>query len=350
MGAYSYQIRRKFSAWLDLISSPNFAAVKIRIKFSLNMNSPQISVIIPCYNAEATIHETIASILEQTFTDFEIIIINDGSIDNTLQVINQFSDERIQVFSFANSGPQKSRNRGIEIARGDYISFIDADALWTPDKLASQVQSLQASPNAALAYSWTDLINEHGQFVKCGRHSKIENHVFEQLIKDDFIASGSNPLIKAEALRAVGGFDEAILAGQDWDMWLTLAAEYQFVVVPKVQILYRKFTSHRSWSDDFERQAKGHLQVMNKHLNVREHSINQKRVCFASRYRYFLFHCLEQGSLNVRNGLLVLRFFILALFLEPAWWLKRYHLIAIVLVKSGRCLLAPFYNKENVLA
>lgn len=314
------------------------------------MKNPVISIVIPCYNAERTIAATIAAVLAQTFTDFEIIMINDGSTDQTLSVIEQFNDDRLHVFSFPNAGPQKSRNRGIEQASGDYIAFIDADDLWTPDKLAAQLEALQGSPEAAVAYSWTDLIDENGQFLKCGQHARIEGDVFEKLIQDDFIASGSNPLIKAAALRNVGGFDEAILAGQDWDMWLTLAAKYQFVVVPKVQILYRKFASPKSWSDNFERQAQGHLQVMHKHLNVRAHlRVNQRRY-FASRYRYFLFHCLDQGSFVPSHGWRVLRCFFPALWLEPGWWLKRYHLIGVVLVKSARCLLTPPRRQEKMSA
>ena len=135
------------------------------------MNTPTISVVIPCYNAEQTIQETISSVLAQTFTDFEILVINDGSTDGTVSVLKQIVDDRLKVFSVENSGPQRSRNRGIEKARGEYIALIDADDLWTSDKLASQLQALQNTPEAAVAYSWTDFIDENSNFLKLSRHN-----------------------------------------------------------------------------------------------------------------------------------------------------------------------------------
>ncbi|MGL5192222.1 MAG: glycosyltransferase family 2 protein, partial [Chroococcales cyanobacterium] len=141
---------------------------------------PTISVIIPAYNAEKTIQETIESVLNQTFPDFELIVINDGSTDRTLEIVSGLTDSRLQVFSFPNSGPQKSRNRGISLATGDYLSFIDADDLWTPDKLERQLQSLQEHPEAAVVYSWTDFIDESGQPLPGGHHFKFTNHVHER--------------------------------------------------------------------------------------------------------------------------------------------------------------------------
>ncbi|NES72852.1 MAG: glycosyltransferase family 2 protein, partial [Okeania sp. SIO2D1] len=110
-----------------------------------------ISVIIPVYNGEKTIRDTINSVLKQSFADFELIIINDGSTDSTLEVINSFQDHRLKVFSYPNAGQGASRNRGIELAKGEYISFIDADDMWTSDKLEKQLQALQDNPQAGVA-------------------------------------------------------------------------------------------------------------------------------------------------------------------------------------------------------
>src|SRR4028119_546862 len=116
---------------------------------------PIISVIIPAYNAERTIKETIQSVLNQSFQDLELLIINDGSQDSTLDVVESIQDPRIRVFCYLNAGSSASRNRGIGLAKGEYISFIDADDLWTVDKLESQFKALQENPKAAVAYSWT---------------------------------------------------------------------------------------------------------------------------------------------------------------------------------------------------
>src|SRR3712207_5841233 len=94
-----------------------------------------ISVIVPAYKGEKTIQKTIESVLNQTFTDFELIVINDGSQDATLDVVSSIQDSRLKLFSYPNAGISTTRNRGIYHAVGEYISFIDADDLWTPDKL-----------------------------------------------------------------------------------------------------------------------------------------------------------------------------------------------------------------------
>jgi glycosyltransferase involved in cell wall biosynthesis len=111
---------------------------------------PLISVVIPVYNGEKTIQETIKSVLNQTFQSLELIIVNDGSNDETLKVISIIKDPRIKVFSYPNAGLSASRNRGLAHATGEYISFIDADDLWTPDKLEAQLKVLQENPKRLL--------------------------------------------------------------------------------------------------------------------------------------------------------------------------------------------------------
>ncbi|MGB3308964.1 MAG: glycosyltransferase family 2 protein [Nodosilinea sp.] len=301
---------------------------------------PKISVIIPAYNAETTIKDTIESVLSQTYSDFELIVINDGSQDATLEVVSHFADKRIRIFSYENSGPQKSRNRGIEKSTGTYISFIDADDLWTTDKLEQQLQVIEAHPEAAVAYSWSDEIDETNRFSRSGQHSTLEGNVFEALLKNNFLGNGSNPLVCEEAIRNVGGFDSSILAGQDWDMWLTLATHYSFVVVPKVQVFYRKSSNSNSWSSNLRRQEKGLMQVMTKHLSKHSNLLSYKKGCLAFCYRYLLFECFEKCSPSFSNGVLALKFFLKAIYLEPFWWLKRYHLIVITLAKTTNYMLS----------
>ncbi|MHC5825871.1 MAG: glycosyltransferase, partial [Nostoc sp.] len=200
---------------------------------------PIISVIIPAYNSEKTIKETIQSVLNQTFTDFELIIINDGSQDSTLEVVTQIQDPRIKVFSYSNAGGNVSRNRGLERAGGEFVSFLDADDLWTPDKLQSQLKALQENVTAKVAYSWTDYIDTKGQFLFSGKRINVNGNIYEDLLLNNFLENGSNPLISKKALITLGGFDEFLSAAQDWDMWLRLASKFDFVCVPCVQILYR---------------------------------------------------------------------------------------------------------------
>ncbi|MGL5196776.1 MAG: glycosyltransferase family 2 protein [Chroococcales cyanobacterium] len=120
---------------------------------------PEISIIIPAYNAESTLVETIESVLQQTFTDFEILVINDGSQDCTQTLAEAIPDPRVQVLTYPNGGVCAARNRGISRAKGKYIAFLDADDLWTGDKLELQWAALQENPQAGVAYSSTCLMN-----------------------------------------------------------------------------------------------------------------------------------------------------------------------------------------------
>lgn len=276
---------------------------------------PTISVIIPAYNAEKTIQETIESVLNQTFPDLELIIINDGSTDGTLEVISSIKDSRIQVLSFPNSGAQKSRNRGIEQAVGEYLSFIDADDLWTPDKLERQLKALQDNPEAGVAYSWTDYIDESGEPLPGGQHFKYTHHVYERLLLGDFIGSGSNPLIRQEAFSQVGNFDESLLGGQDWEMWIRLASKYQFTVVTATQVLYRQ--SAHSWSANLERQEKGYNQVIEKSLGNAPETIQKRRKeIIANRYKFLTFDALESG-VSRKYSLMAARFLLIAVKNQP---------------------------------
>ena len=276
---------------------------------------PTISVIIPAYNAEKTIQETIESVLNQTFQDLELIVINDGSTDKTLEIVSSLSDSRLQVFSFPNSGPQKSRNRGISLATGEYLSFIDADDLWTPDKLKRQLQALQEHPEAGVVYSWTDYIDESGQRLPGGHYFKFTHDVYERLLLGDFIGSGSNPLIRKEAFVEVGTFDESLLGGQDWEMWIRLASKYQFAVVEAPQVLYRQ--SPQSWSSNLDRQVRGYDQVIEKSLaNAPEHIQNLKSQIIANRYKFLTFNALE-SRVNRKQSLMAARFLGVALKHQP---------------------------------
>lgn len=253
---------------------------------------PLISVIIPVYNGEETIQETIESVLNQTFTDFELLVINDGSEDATLKVVEHIQDPRLKVFSYANAGQATSRNRGIALASGEYISFIDADDLWTPDKLQAQLKALQDNPQAAVAYSWTKCIDESGKPSRRGSHISVTGDVYGKLLLIDFIENGSNPLIRAGALEAVGSFDPSLPAAEDWDLWLRLAACYPFVCVPSPQILYRQ--SANSWSANVLRQGAGSLQVMERAFNQAPECLQYlKQKSLANIYKGLTFKMLE---------------------------------------------------------
>ncbi|MEM9217431.1 MAG: glycosyltransferase [Cyanobacteria bacterium P01_F01_bin.150] len=210
------------------------------------MSTPLISVIIPVYNGERTVLETVQSILKQTFTNFELIIINDGSSDRTLELLEIVDDPRVRILSYENGGLPVARNRGIEQAQGQYITFIDADDLWTPTKLSDQLTALQNNPDAGLAYSWTLTMDDKTGALHPGKFVSFDGDVYGQMLLSNFIASGSNAMLTAEAVRSVGDFDATLTSCEDWDYWLRVASQWPFTVVPKPQILYRQSSSAMS--------------------------------------------------------------------------------------------------------
>jgi glycosyltransferase involved in cell wall biosynthesis len=223
-----------------------------------------ISVIIPAYNAEKTIQTTIESVLNQTLSDFELIVVNDSSQDATLEIVSKISDPRIQVFTYPNAGPAVSRNRGFAHSTGEFIAFLDADDLWTPDKLEAQWQALKANPDAKVAYCWNDLIDEAGDRIGSGCHITANGNVFAQLLLTCFVVSGSNPLIQRQAFIDVGQFDELLEASQDFDLYLRLAARYPFVAVSSPKVLYR--VSQTSMSTNMRRLERTSLIVRERHF------------------------------------------------------------------------------------
>ena len=271
-------------------------------------NKLLISVIIPVYNGEKTIRETIDSVLNQTYSNLEIIVINDGSLDLTLNVVYSIRDCRLKVFSYQNSGVSISRNRGIERASGQFISFLDADDIWTPEKLEEQLKALQTNPQASVAYSWVDYIDENGDFFRHGNHITMNGNAYEKMLIQNILENGSNPLIRRQALINIGNFDQSLKFAEDWDMWLRLASRYNFVTVPYAHVLYR--TSSYSVSTNVLEMEKFSLEFIEKAFNQAPASLQYlKRKSLTNLYHYLTFKSLESPS-GQKNAIIAIGFLI----------------------------------------
>jgi glycosyltransferase involved in cell wall biosynthesis len=309
---------------------------------------PQISVIIPVYNSEKTIRQTIDSVLKQTFTDFELIAINDGSQDSSLEIISAIQDSRLKVFSYPNAGVSISRNRGIAQASGEFIVFLDSDDLWTADKLETQLNALRENSQAAVAYSWTDYIDEYGKFLYPGSHITLNGNVYEHILVHNFVENGSNALIRREALSEVGGFDESLFGPEDWDLLIRLAGRYHFVAVPSPQVLYRM--SGNSISASVLRQEEGCLKVIEKAFErVPESLRHLKQYSIANLYKYLTFRVLV-GSLDRRKALTAGRYFWQMVRNNPALLQQHPKLMSIVLIKIMAGILLPTQLLQLLLA
>ncbi|MCL1471490.1 glycosyltransferase [Argonema antarcticum] len=308
---------------------------------------PLISVIIPVYNSKKTIRETIDSVLQQTFSDFELIVINDGSTDLTLDIISSINDPRLKLFSYSNAGAAVSRNRGFSQSSGEFIAFLDADDLWTPDKLEAQLKALQENPQAAVAYSWLNVINESSEFVRGGNYRTENGDVFAKLFLIPFVESGSNPLIRRQSFVDVGGFDESLTASQDYDLYLRLAARYNFVAVPSPQILYR--LSSNSMSANVRRQEATSLLVRERAFKESRKPLppELKQYSIANFYKDIIFRLLNMAPQKQR-GLEAARFFWYAVKYDPA--LLRRRIIWKVLLRIATITLLPPKQAEILLS
>lgn len=307
---------------------------------------PLASVIVPTYNAQETIGETLESIFAQTFTDFELIVVNDGSTDNTLKIVSGYEDARLKVFSYPNAGVAASRNRGVAQAGGSYISFLDADDLWTPDKLEAQIEALENNSQAAVAYSWTDYIDHSGRFIDRDQRVTFSGNVLRELLVRDFLESASNVMIRRQAFLDSGGFDESLSGAADWDLFLRLAANCSFVAVPRLGILYR--LGGNSMSADLSMQERECLQVLEQAYEQASESLQTlKKHSFAYLYQYLGFKVM-QGQLSRKKGLSALSYFKRAVNYNPVLLGQQPRVTLAVFTKILAALLVPAQSQQLI--
>jgi glycosyltransferase involved in cell wall biosynthesis len=222
-------------------------------------NAPLVSAVVPVYNGERLIARSLASAAAQTYSNLEIIVIDDGSTDGSAAVVETAAaaDNRIRFFQQPNSGVSASRNFGVAQAKGEFIAPLDADDLWHPEKISRQVAAMQASPSIGLAYCWAVEIDDADYVlppVRPGSSAK-GNVLAEMTAKAGIIPSGANPLIRRSFFEAAGGYDTALRHAEDWKLYLALALTSDFAVVPAHLVGYRR--SHGSASRNVAAMAAG---------------------------------------------------------------------------------------------
>jgi glycosyltransferase involved in cell wall biosynthesis len=209
------------------------------------MNQPKVSVVVPAYNAMKYLPETLDSILQQTFSDFEVLIVNDGSSDNIGEWFEEISDSRVKLIFQENMGLSSARNTGIRHSQGEYIAFLDSDDTWEKTKLEKQVKYLELNPGIDLIHTWMELIDEHS--ISTGRIIKsfAQGNVWQQLIQQNVIACLS-VVVRRHCFETVGGFDETLRSLEDWDMWIRIAKNHKFAVIPEPLVYYRQIPTSMS--------------------------------------------------------------------------------------------------------
>ena len=209
------------------------------------MTSPYFSVVIPAYNAEQTIVEALESVLAQTETDFEVIVIDDGSTDETLHVLlKRFAgNERIRIASQPNSGVAVARNFGVSEAHGELIAFMDADDIWHPEKLARHASIHTRQPDLAASFARVCFCSDSEGQLRAGRtKSSVPERDcrLEDVIIENVVCTMSNLVLKRTAFNMIGGFDSTMRHVEDQDLLARLLGQkYRLLGIPETLVGYR---------------------------------------------------------------------------------------------------------------
>ncbi len=223
-------------------------------------NQPLVSVVLPTYNRAYILSKAIESVLAQTYTNWELIIVDDGSTDTTREIIAGFSNPRIRYIKHeANKGLAAARNTGIRNARGKYIANLDSDDVWMPKKLEKEMRRF--TPGIDVVYSGYDRTLPNGRTLHLPHHPKEGN------LKNDFLESNIIGMVMSTVRKEIffkyGMFDESVQALQDWELWLRVAPHCQFVFVPEV--LVTGSILQDSIASDHTKRLRSREQIFSKH-------------------------------------------------------------------------------------
>lgn len=246
---------------------------------------PKVSVVIPTYNRAHLLSGAINSVLNQTFNDLEIIVIDDGSTDNTRGVLEQYGSGINYIYQ-QRGGRGQVRNTGIKAAKGDYIAFLDDDDIWLPEKLEKQVKFLDANPDIGLAHTFVELIDAQGYPLKEATKKQLQGYkkaaktgyTYETMSRSCLMFT-STVIVRKECFDKVGFFDPGLEAFEDWDFYLRFALEYRIGTILEPLVRFRIHEAH-STMDEFTR---GRIKVSIKHLNMLKAGSN---FSYPGRLRY----------------------------------------------------------------
>lgn len=228
---------------------------------------PKVSIIIPCYNASATIWETLDSLYEQTFKNFEIVIVNDGSTDESASIIECYTNKfnrRLNLITQTNQGQTVAKNVGIRNSSGQFIAFLDSDDIWAPEKLECQAFLMQSNLDMGLSYTNAYKINEMGVKTDTITASPLyrENCFDRLLLRNNIVAS--SVMIRREMIDQVGFFDESLEACENWDLWIRIAKVAPIDFIDRPLTLYRVHSGNMS--KNLDKMYRSRLKLIDKHL------------------------------------------------------------------------------------
>jgi glycosyltransferase involved in cell wall biosynthesis len=227
---------------------------------------PIVSILIPTYNRARLLSRAINSVLNQTYQEFELIVVDDGSIDNTNEVIKSFNDLRIRYIRLEqNRGSAAARNIGINAAQGEYIAFQDSDDEWQPEKLEKQMRIFEnASAQVGVVYTGFYLINGDRKKYIPGPNIKTKGDIYNELLKGNFVGTPA-AVVRKRCFEKVGVFDEHLPGLEDWELFIRISEHYMFAYIDEP--LLNAFSSPDSISANKDAYIEALKLILEKHVH-----------------------------------------------------------------------------------
>src|SRR3990172_347270 len=267
--------------------------------------SPLVSIVLPTYNCAAFLPHSIGSILAQTYNSYEIIVVDDGSIDNTKEVLTPFMQKINYIYYHQNKGSHVARNIGIQSSRGKYIAFIDADDIWLPEKLQTDIEYFETHPEVNMVYSKHLNIDQNGRMLDEASQKRLPSgNIFTQLFSEQNFIITSSVVVRKEIFETTGLFYEQLSNCQDWDMWLRIAFYFKVGGINTPLVKYRH--NPHSLSKNRNNVLKYQKMVIDKiysNFKDKENGINEKlyKKRLASHYAKVGRYYLRMGDKNRAN-------------------------------------------------
>jgi glycosyltransferase involved in cell wall biosynthesis len=200
----------------------------------------EITVIVPAYNASRTVGAAVDSVLAQTFADFELLVIDDGSRDDTADVVRARDDPRLNCVRTENGGVSAARNHGLELAAGSYAAFLDADDAWDPAKLERQHRAMSERPEVGLSFTSAQLVDDDFRPVGTEWAAARSDYTEALLLEGNIVAGGgSSVMARTSTVHQAGRFDRRLSQCADWDLWLRMSLMTSFIALHEPLVLYR---------------------------------------------------------------------------------------------------------------
>lgn len=247
-------------------------------------NQPLVSVVTATYNMAQYVEEALDSILGQTYPNIEAVVIDDGSKDNTKEILARYADEpRVKIFHQENAGQTVAKNRGLAECSGDFVGFCDSDNAWLPNKIATQLEAFTGDNPPGVVYGDIQFIDDKGIDLPTPKVQRHSGRITGRLLADNFVPFNTC-LVPRDILTEVGGFDESLSMAIDYDLWLRISTRYDFLHLPKVLARYRIWggqMSHRTGD-----RLDNALRMMEKFLHNHEDSVSEVETRRAWAYTY----------------------------------------------------------------